>query len=312
MNQPAGDVADTTTAAVATATTAFALDTDIGTDVDDMLAIATILGSPELEMPLVTTVYGDVLLRAQMVARTLAAAGRSGVEVVPGLESTRSGRAVWWPGHEGALMPDLDRETVHTQLDAPTRLAETATIVAIGPLTNVAAAIERPDSTIRRVVLMGGDFSTGRVEHNIRCDAAAAAVVFDAGIPVDAVGIDLTERVKLATAEIGAIEQAGPLGRLLAAEMRQFWEFRNESHNVPHDPIAVLMLARPELFEFAVGRVVVETTGDGEGATVFHPDPDGPHRVVVDMDADAVAGEILARILRAARTTVPLNEEAQK
>jgi len=322
MIQPADDVVDTAPATVptteATASTAsriaFALDTDIGSDVDDILAIATILGSPELDLPLVTTVYGDALLRARMVARTLATAGRTGVSIVPGLQATRSGRSVWWPGHEGALMPELEREIVDEATDAIAELAVHDTVLAIGPLTNVAAAVERPGAAIHRITLMGGDFSSGRIEHNIRCDAAAAAVVFGSGVQVDAVGIDLTERVRLAAAEITEIEESGPLGRLLSAEMRQFWQFRQESHNVPHDAIAVLMLARPDLFDLARGRVTVVASGEDEGATIFEPHPDGPHRVVVDMDADAVAREILARILRAARTTATpsLNEETQR
>ncbi len=71
-------------------TTAVTLDTDIGSDVDDVLALAAIFGSPELDLAAVTTVYGDTLLRARMAARVSAVAGRSGGRIVPGRAGTRS------------------------------------------------------------------------------------------------------------------------------------------------------------------------------------------------------------------------------
>jgi purine nucleosidase len=287
-----------------------ALDTDIGTDVDDILAIATILGSPELDVSLVTTVYGDTLLRARMVVRALGIAGRSVLQVIPGAELTHSGRAVWWPGHEGALMDGLESEVVDAGADAIAALAAEETVIAIGPLTNLAAALERPDSRIQRVYLMGGSFADGRVEHNIRSDSTAAEIVFHSGVQIYAVGIDQTERVRLAKGALEQIGEAGPLGRLLASEMTQFWRFAEQDYNVPHDPIAVLMLTRPDLFTFEAGKVSVITQGDREGATLFDPSPTSPHRVVTDLDADAVSKEIVQRILRSIRhSNATLNEE---
>lgn len=278
---------------------AIALDTDIGTDVDDLLALATILGSPELSLSEVTTVYGDVELRARIVAKVFALTGTAAPHITPGLAETRSGRPVWWPGHEGETIADLDAQSYTAADDAIAQLAAAPTVAAIGPLTNLAAAIERPGHSVERVVIMGGEFSAGIVEHNIRCDADAAATLFASGVEVVAVGLDQTERIRLEHDQLTAIEESGDLGALIAAEMRRFWDFAEQTYNVPHDPIAIAYLARPDLFTTARGRVVVDTEADDPGLTTFTPDPDGPHLIVTDMDTESVANEILRRILAA-------------
>lgn len=270
------------------------LDTDIGSDVDDVLALAVILGSPELELGGVTTVYGDTLLRARMVARVAATAGRHVGPVVPGRSETRSGREVWWAGHEGALLPDLERETVDDTTDPIELLATSSTVIAIGPLTNVAEAVERPGRAIDQLCIMGGDFSLSQAEHNIKCDIDAAAVVFASGVPATVIGLDQTTRLRVGGDVVAEIEAAGPLGQLLAAEMRQFWKFSAQDSNVPHDPAAVLTLTDPDLFTVATGRIEV----DAAGFTRFTPG-DGPHRIVADLDTERVVRRIVDRILAA-------------
>lgn len=287
--------------------TTFALDTDIGTDVDDLLAVAMILGSPQLELSAITTVYGDVELRARLAAKAYSVAGRPAPSIAPGLAATRSGREVWWPGHEGSTIDDLDAQGYATERGAIDELTASSTIAAIAPLTNLAAAVERPGHRIRRVVMMGCDFGDDRIEHNIRCDVAAADVLLRSGVPLEIVGLEQTERIRLDPESLASIAEAGPLGRLLDAEVRRFWQFTGNAFNVPHDPLAVLVLAAPELFEFATGTVTV----DPAGHTTFAPGAGGPHRIVADYDLDAARRQITDRILHAC-TTVPtamLNEE---
>lgn len=279
----------------------FVLDTDIGTDVDDLLALSMILGSPSLIVAAITTVYGDVALRARIVAKAYSVAGIAAPPIAPGLAQTLSGREVWWPGHEGSTIADLDAQTYASPETALELLAGSATIAAIGPLTNIAAAVAQPGHRIEQVLIMGGEFDRGIVEHNIRCDITAADELFRSGVPVLAVGLEQTERVRLGRAELDRIGVAGPLGEMVSAEMRRFWDFASQDYNVPHDPIAVLTLARPDLFEVARGIVTVHA----EGVTTFTPDVDGPHSIVVDTDVDAVAAEIIERILAAAAVGAP-------
>lgn len=278
---------------------AIVLDTDIGTDVDDILALAVILGSPdEVALAGVTTVYGDVILRARMVARAIRSSGCAVPPIVPGRSETLSGRAVWWPGHEGKLMTDLESEPIAEGQDAIALLAGSETVVGIGPLTDIAALAEHPLRATRRVYLMGCDFgAVPRVEHNIRCDVAAANIVFNSSLELRIAGLEQTERVRIGGSFLGQISEAGSFGRLLASEVKQFWQFANQDSNVPHDAIAVLSMIRPDLFEFTRGRVMVETSGENPGMTRFHTDPQGPHQIVTDLDPTAVSAEIVDRIL---------------
>ena len=275
------------------------LDTDLGTDVDDVLALATVLGSPVLRLAGVTTVYGDVLLRARMVSRVAAVAGRAVGPIVPGRSKPRSDAPIYWPGHEGALLAELDREKVSTSYDAAEVLARAATVVAIGPLTNVADAVERPDCVPKQLYVMGGEFTDGQVEHNIRSDVEAASAVFASDHPVTVIGLDQTRRVRLGQLVAEQFEGAGALGLLLAQEMRQYWRFREQDFNVPHDPLAVLMLVQPALFTFAGGRITVVPEGPDAGLTRFTPDQAGPHRIVTDLDPTAAARQIVTRALAA-------------
>lgn len=276
------------------------LDTDLGSDVDDLLALAVLLGSPEVTLSAVTTVYGDTALRARITARAFRLARRTPPPIVPGLAEPRSGREVWWAGHEGEGLDDLDEERIDERDDAVALLAAAEHVVGIGPLTDLAAAVERPGRALAGATLMGGDFGPeARPEHNLRSDAAAADLVLRSGIELTIAGLDVTERVALGEAEVGRIASAGALGELLAAQIRTFWRFLGEARNTPHDPIAVLTLLRPDLFAFRRGRIEVETDGEHAGRVSLTEDPAGPHLVAVDLDADAVRAEIVARILAA-------------
>jgi len=272
------------------------LDTDIGSDVDDLLALAMLLGSPEWDLTAISTVYGDTVLRARMVRRAYRLAGRPAPPIAPGAREPLSERPVWWAGHEGKLMPDLVAEPVDETLDAAALLRAGTTVAAIGPLTNVAEAMARRHG-IEQLVVMGGNFTSGEPEHNIMSDVAAARAVFDAGVPALVTGIDQTERVVLDDDSVAAIRSSGALGELLAAEIHQFraWLGRPDS---PHDPVAVLAAIRPELFTFVRGRIEV----DSDGVTTLRRHNDGPHRVVVDLDPPAVLAEIVTRVRQAATT----------
>ncbi|MFJ8895547.1 nucleoside hydrolase [Leifsonia sp. NPDC102414] len=298
---------------VDTSPTSIVLDTDIGTDVDDILALAVILGSPELSLSGVTTVYGDVELRARMVARAIRSAGASLPPIVPGRSQTRSGRPVWWPGHEGRLMHGLEDEAIDSG-DAVAVLAASETVVGIGPLTDLAALAELPGRRTSHAYLMGGDFGApSRVEHNIRCDVAAADVVFRSSLQLTVVGLDQTERVRIDARMLDRIADAGEFGAMLAAEVQQFWRFAEQDYNVPHDAIAVLSVIRPDLFTFSSGVIEVDTSGESaelEGMTRFTSAEGGRHRIVTDLDTAAVSDEIVRRILRSTRhSSTPLNEE---
>jgi inosine-uridine nucleoside N-ribohydrolase len=134
------------------------LDTDIGDDIDDAYALALALRSPELKLLGIATTYGDTELRARLVDRYLAAVGRSDIPVAAGpatahqnvLTQTAYARQAPERKHADAVEFLLDQIRAH-----PGEI----TLIAIGPLVNVGAAIERDAATfskLKRVVLMGG------------------------------------------------------------------------------------------------------------------------------------------------------------
>jgi purine nucleosidase len=281
-------------------------DTDIGSDVDDALALAVLLGHPaEVDLDAVVTVYGDTVLRARLAQRYARLAGRS-IRVHAGEAQTRSGTAAWWAGHEGTLHANLDDEQVEPEpgVDALIRIVlgspGEVDVIAVGPLTDVAAAIDREPAfgpAVRGLWIMGGAFGLGRTEHNIRSDVDAARVVFGADIPTTVAGLEVTERLTVDQAQLTAIADSGPLGAALQRDIHQWWEFRRETWNVPHDPVAVLALLRPDLFDFSASGVVAVAD---DGATSFTPG-DGSTRLIADFDAPSVSRAIVDAVIAASR-----------
>lgn len=276
------------------------LDTDIGSDVDDALALGMLLGSPEVELVGVTTVYGDTDLRARLARRL---AGLAGVDLpcCAGARDTLTGRPVWWAGHEGALFADLEREQVAPRpgadflVDAARRTGD-LDVVAIGPLTNVAAAVKAGGS-FRHLTVMGGSFAGDRPEHNFRSDPEAARIVLSSGIPATVCGLEITEQVRVTRAGLARIAAAGRLGAALAAEVEQYWTYAGRQYNTPHDPVAALTLLRPDLFETAAVEVAVSVE-EPAGVSVATPARSSPVRVVTAIDAEVVGEELLTRICR--------------
>lgn len=285
------------------------LDTDIGSDVDDAMALALLLASREVDLLGITTVYGDTLLRARIARRYTSLAGRD-VPVFAGLAEPRSGRPVWWAGHEGSLHQALADEPVDPMpavdflLRSARAHAGTLEVIAIGPLTNIAAAIDQDPTfaaRVRRLWVMGGDFAGGEAEHNFRSDSVAAVTVFGSGIATVVSGLEITRQLTIGADQLARLRAAGPLGAALGADIDQWWEFWNESWNVPHDPVTVLTLTRPDLFTLSDGgRIGVTTQGEAEeGRSHFEAEPGGSSRIVRALAAERVAEEIIEGIVAA-------------
>jgi purine nucleosidase len=283
------------------------LDTDIGSDVDDVLALAMLLGSPEVDLLGVTTVYGDTVTRARIASRLARLAGRTDVRVVPGERETLSGAPAWWAGHEGRTFADLETEPVSPTPTARSFLARTAEayageldIVAIGPLTNIAATIRSQPSfvdEVRRLYVMGGRFdTTTQAEHNFKSDAEAAAVVFESGISATVVGLEITTQVRMDAEQLGWIAGAGPLGEAVEAEVRAWWAYTDKQWNHPHDPLAVLAMLAPGLFAALPGTVRVDRDGETPGVSRATDHPDSSTRVITEVDVAEVLQEIVDRI----------------
>jgi purine nucleosidase len=283
-------------------------DTDIGTDVDDILALAVLAKSPELELIGVTTVYGDTPLRAKITRVTCDLLGCTETAVLIGEKETLTGRQISWAGHEGYGVPNLDKAEVSTTpsavdylLEAANRFAGELEVLATGPLTNIATAIRKDAATfskIKHLYLMGGAYWLDRPEHNIKCDPEAAKIVFESGIPITAIGLDVTLRVLLEADDVHQIGQLGNgVGPLLEDQILRWWELRNITANHPHDPLAALAMVRPDLFLFENWDVAITKEGRTEGLTRLRQALKGKTRIGADVFARTAQKEIVRRIV---------------
>lgn len=293
------------------------LDTDIGTDVDDAYALALLASEPSVVLHGVTTVYGDTLFRARLTVRMLGLMGRSS-RVFAGEGLPLSGDEVWLSGAEGVGYDGLENEVTNCEtsgvgflLEETRKFPGEIDIVAIGPLTNIAMAIQRDSDfagRVRRLWVMGGRFDgASEIEHNFRSDPLAAHIVFAAGIPITVAGVDATRAVHLEGSELTELGRSGPFGECLERDTRHWMARWREDFEVPHDAVVALALVRPDLYECKRATVSVTPAGERAGAvTVTTPLGVGGEavasrdvEVVVGLRNQLVAEEILGRVCRA-------------
>lgn len=256
------------------------LDTDIGTDVDDALAIAVLLGSKEVDLIGITTVYGDTRLRAAIAMHLCSLLNRT-IPTYVGESKPISGREVWMSGSEGNNFEDLDlfipesSSAVEFLVNAVMTQPESIDVIAIGPLTNIARAIQSShdfEKKVKRVWIMGGDFTQSKVEHNFKCDIDAARIVLQSNIPISILDLPSSQKTIIRMEEIKQIRTAPALGALLYSEIMSWIQPRNQDWTIPHDPIAALTLLAPEFFESSpTGKAKINS----EGMSFWNESPSG-------------------------------------
>jgi purine nucleosidase len=281
------------------------LDTDIGSDVDDAMTLVQLIGQGMSNQMSITTVYGDTGLRARIAARYCKLAEVK-IPIFAGSGTPMSGRSVWVSGLEGSLHDQLDAESYEDKsalehiLEISKNPELNVSILAIGPLTNIAAAlIQDPNlpSRIDHLYIMGGRFDEGSPEHNFLSDAVAADIVFNSSFEITVVGLEATTRIKMPEGLIDRIAAAGSAGLALSRDIFQWWEFWGETWNVPHDPIAALTLIEGSLFEYSKpGQISVFPNGPDEGQSQFNEVPTGLHKIVLNFSPEVVAEEIVRGI----------------
>ncbi|MPZ64010.1 MAG: nucleoside hydrolase [Pseudonocardiaceae bacterium] len=303
------------------------IDTDPG--VDDAVALLLAAASPELELLAITTVFGNVGLEAvtdnALRLRALAALGH--VPVAAGadrpLVHPQAERADRWHGSDGlggcaAELPEPDgpvnaRGAVALMADLLAVAPSPVTLVAIGPLTNVAlllAAHPEVKPHIARIVVMGGSLSGGNTtaaaEFNVACDPEAARrVLVEEDVATTLVPLDLTLRCAVDGAWLDELATAGPrgaaLGRVIEHYRTQFREFSGGDAVPLHDSLAVLEAAVPgTLRTTALPLEVVYDHGPARGV-LFAARRSGAGGRLVDVALDADVDEVSATVLRRLR-----------
>ncbi len=255
------------------------LDCDPG--IDDALAIAFAHGHPGINLVGVTTVAGNVGL-AKTTANALAVCefiGAAGTPVTAGcagplLRPAFDARQVHGDtGLGGATLPapaasPAAGHAVDYIVDTARAAPGEITLVATGPLTNIALAVRREPRLadwVREFVIMGGSASRGNVtpaaEYNIWADPEAAAAVFRAGWTVTMLGLDVTLRTGATATVLQRMGELGPLGTELLRPALEHRSVSEPGGPPVHDVCAVAWVAQPELFGLVPARVQVELAG---------------------------------------------------
>lgn len=318
------------------------IDTDPG--VDDAMAIFLALRSPELKVEAVTAVSGNVPLELTLpnALRLAEIAGRADIPIAGGAGLPLVRRLVtakYVHGNNGLAGVDFPEPHLKPVGEPATQLISRivranpreVTIVAIGPLTNIGTLL-RSDPEIARmipqIVIMGGSLSGGNItpaaEFNLYVDPEAARIVFDSGIPVTMVGLDVTEKVLLREEHILILERAqNPVsqaaGKIMRATLNRSHKGIDPTVIAMHDPLTVASLIDPKLLKFQDYYVEVETEGEftagmtvgythapvrpsapmaaatapqSEPDTSFHPNA----RVAVGVDPDSFFELLISRL----------------
>ena len=246
------------------ATEKIIIDTDIGTDIDDAFAVGLALQSPELKILGISSAWGDTRLRARLLTRFLKETGHPEIPIVMGIAKERPGKPEILSQAPYAERVPADQSypnAVDFLLEQIRLHPGEITLIAIGPETNLGAAIDRDAATFRklkRIVLMGGSvyrgysqFNYGKThgpdpEWNILCDVQAAQKVFTSGVPLYVMPLDSTQ-IKLQELERAEIFKAcTPLTDALLVLYEQ-WSHGAVQTPTLFDAVAVAYAMHPEL-----------------------------------------------------------------
>ena len=298
------------------------IDTDIGDDIDDALAIAMAVGA-KADVIGVTTVYRDAGVRAAIAKKLLALSGLNDVPVIAG-----ASEPVKAPYYIGKLNYGADEQPLAEDGEAAAKfIADCAlkyggdlTILSIGAETNVANAITRyPEEmkNVGRIVVMGGCFYRQHNEWNIVCDPGAARIVMESGLNILYVPWDVTRTVCIGSDNYERIlgyfggGQAGFISELV----RQ-WKTRNNYVPLLHDPLALYCCIFPE--RIITGKLIATVLDGGEacGLTLNLNDYEGFRdessareiEILTEVDITDVVNEFMRLVYDAPVLTEKRNE----
>ena len=255
------------------------LDTDIGSDVDDAVALLCALRHPDIRLVGISTVLHRVEINTWLAREMVTRAGAGGIPVLPGamarLGAEYEQKGDWMPSH-GRLAPsDLprlspvqDADRVATVAEAMMAMAQPFHLLTIGPLTNIGHLLTRhADVTAKwsAVTCMGG-WIESEPEYNVHCDVTAAQMVLQRLNP-RMVGLEASSYTLTREEAEAALDPSDPASAFLLDCYR---EYRSQADWLPSpdqapltlfDAITLLSLVRPQAFDFQEVRALVESDG---------------------------------------------------
>ena len=279
-------------------------DTDIGSDIDDAVALAYLLGNPSCELAGISTVSGQPRERAMIASAICRAAGAS-VPIYPGAEEPLLTAQFQPEAQQARLLPNWPHDVDFPDVSAVEAMYKAirahpgeVTLLAVGPMTNVALLFKtHPDapSLLKQAVLMCGEFfrklpAWGEAEWNSLCDPYAAAIVYGArGLKLRSVGLDVTCLVQMERDEV--IRRFSTPILAVVRDFAKAW-FDRYDRVTFHDPLAAVSIFAPEVMDYAAGEVAVELqSARAMGRTYFAPSEGGRHEVGQSVRADAFFAE---------------------
>ena len=291
------------------------IDADTGTD--DAIALIMAVNSPELHIDSITTVAGNTRLAhtTRNTIRLLSYLDRPDIPISKGADrplrvKNRFADHYHGPGGMTTRLPTTDQKPIRTRaaehiIEAIGQTGGEMDIIALGPLTNIARAIQRgPDamSQVRHIYVMGGAVEvpgnvTSSAEFNIYADPHAASIVFDSGVDITLVGLDVGDAVGFD--RNGTDWRTGAsTGEELAAQIMQGWFdlHRDRDVYVLCDPVTVAAAVAPDLFEYRQGTITVDETGEHRGRTRAEYGP-GNVSIALGVDRDRARSFVLERLV---------------
>lgn len=257
------------------------LDTDIGGDIDDTWALAFLLKCPELDLKMVVTDTGDTVYRAKIAAKLLEVAKRTDVDVAIGIRQKphAAPQAPWVADYDLTKYPGKVHEDGVTALvDAIMASPQPITLICIGPVPNIKAALEKQPEIAKkaRFVGMHGSIRKGynggpqpQAEYNVKYDPKACQAVFTAAWPMTITPLDTCGIVRLKGEKYRKVaESTDPIARAVIENYRIWWKAHNpdkpekiDASSTLYDTVAVYLAFSTELLNME--RLNIRVTDDG-------------------------------------------------
>lgn len=245
------------------------IDTDIGDDIDDALALALAINSPEIEILGVTTVYGQVKTRAKLVAKILEEYGLQHIPVVPGFSKPILNPEPKHVPNQAKVLKDkevfnniLDTKVVSFYEDIIDSERKVY-IITIGAMTNLAVfLLNNPEMKNKiEVISMAGSVYYPRVEYNVRCDPEAASIVFNSGVNLTLIPLDVTLRCRMNESIVSSFYTSKKHEVILLSHYLKYWQEHTHCIPILHDPLAVAVLIRESFVKTKSEKIHVELCG---------------------------------------------------
>lgn len=291
------------------------IDTDIGTDIDDTWALVMALNSPELDVKLIVSATGDTILRAKIIARLLEVAGRSDIPIGIGipLEGLSCHQAPWVAGYKledypGRIIEDGVGAIVDTIMESP----EPITLVCIGPLPNIAAALQRQPEISRRARFVGMHGSIRRgysgseeiaAEFNVFRYPFSCREVFTASWEITITPLDSCGLVQLKGEKYQTVRNRKTALAQALIDNYQVWSehFDNRGHPAfdPHKESSVLFDTVAIYLAFAEEHLEMEQLGitiTDDGYTLIDEDAKTINCAMGWQDLDAFEDYLVERL----------------